>query len=184
MFTRLRLFLVAAALGAGVAYAASPATLPAVPLVDIDGGAVPASLTEGKVALVVNVASKCGYTSQYKGLEALHQQYKARGLVILGAPCNQFRAQEPGTAAEIKSFCSLTYGVTFPLLAKQEVNGPGRSPLYQLLVGSPIGKNEDVRWNFEKFLVNRKGAVVARFLSGVAPDSAELKTAIEAELAR
>ena len=182
MFARLRLLLVAAALGAGVALAA-PATFSSLALTDIDGKPLPAAATQGKVTLVVNVASKCGYTPQYKGLEALYQQYKAQGLVILGVPCNQFGGQEPGTAAEIKTFCSTTYGVSFPLLAKQDVNGPGRSPLYQLLVSSPAGGGSDIGWNFEKFLVGKTGAVLARFPSKVSPESPELHKAITAALA-
>lgn len=138
----------------------------------------------GKVVLYVNVASRCGYTPQYDGLEKLYTELKGRGFTIVGVPCNQFGAQEPGTAEEIQSFCKLNYGVDFPLLAKQDVNGAGRSPLYQWLVQSPAGGGADVKWNFEKFLVGRDGAVIARFPSKVAPDDPALRAAIEAALAK
>jgi glutathione peroxidase len=151
-------------------------------LVPLQGESLPAKSLEGKVVLVVNVASRCGYTSQYAGLQSLYEKYEKQGLVVLGVPCNQFMGQEPGTAKEIASFCSMRYGVTFPLLSKQNVNGPKRSSLYQALVGSNVGAGKKVGWNFEKFVVDRKGEVVARFGSGTKPGDVELVQAVEAAL--
>lgn len=170
---------------------------------DIEGKPLKLSAYEGKVLLIVNVASKCGLTPQYEGLEKMYKDYKNEGLEILGFPANEFLAQEPGSNEEILSFCRSTYGVDFPIFSKIVVKGEGQHPLYQtltsaiptaqvnpqgtlekllrdknLLSGSP----EDIMWNFEKFLVNRKGEVVARFAPDVAPDSLLLKSAIEAEL--
>ena len=127
----------------------------------------------------MNVASKCGYTPQYEGLQALYTQYKDKGLTIVGVPCNQFGAQEPGSAEEIASFCKLNYGVDFPLLEKQDVNGAARSALYTQLISSPAGGGADVKWNFEKFLVAPSGEVVGRFPSKVAPNDPALAAAIE-----
>lgn len=146
----------------------------------IQGRSVTLSRYKGKVILIVNVASKCGFTPQYKGLEALYQKYKSKGLVILGFPCNQFHHQEPGDAAEIQSFCRAHYGVTFPLFAKIEVNGPNANPLYQFLKKAepdPDGKL-DIGWNFTKFLIDRKGRPLARFVSKVTPEE------IDADIAR
>ncbi len=154
----------------------------AMNLTGIDGTTVNASDFEGKAVLFVNVASRCGYTSQYDGLQALYLEYKDKGLEIVGVPCNQFGKQEPGSAEEIQTFCRINYGVTFPLLEKQDVNGKGRSELYQSLVSSDIGGGKDIRWNFEKFLVNKDGAVVERFGSGTKPNSTDLKKAIDAAL--
>ena len=153
------------------------------PLTALSGSALPEADLAGKVVLFVNVASKCGYTPQYDGLQKLWLDLKDRGLVVVGVPCNQFGGQEPGTSTEIESFCKLNYGVDFPLLEKQAVNGGDRSALYDYLIGSPAGGGTNVKWNFEKFLVGRDGAVVARFPSSVAPDSPELRGAIEAALA-
>jgi glutathione peroxidase len=141
---------------------------------------------EGKVALVVNVASKCGLTPQYTALEALHQRFGARGFEVLGFPCNQFGGQEPGTAEEIAEFCQVNFGVTFPLLAKTDVNGPDRHPLFARLteVADATGKAGDVTWNFEKFLVSPQGEVVGRFRTKIEPDDPELVAAIEAVLPR
>lgn len=172
--------LLATALAADPKPPATPAALP--PLHGLSGQPLDAGVTAGKVVLFVNVASQCGYTPQYAGLEALWQRYKDQGLVVVGVPCNQFGGQEPGTAEEIQSFCKLNYGVSFPLLQKQEVNGPGRSALYQSLVGSAAGGGGDVRWNFEKFLVGRDGAVRARFPSAVTPEDQRLTSAIEEAL--
>lgn len=150
----------------------------------IDGKPAPLAEYKGKVLLLVNVASKCGFTPQYAGLEKLYQQYKDRGFVILGFPANNFGAQEPGTNEEIKTFCSRTYSVTFPLYAKSSVKGDDINPLYRLLTD----KNEspatggDIRWNFTKFLVGRDGAVITRFESKVTPDSPEVTAAIEKAL--
>ena len=133
----------------------------------------------GKVVLVVNVASKCGLTPQYSALEQLQQQFGARGFTVLGTPCNQFGGQEPGTAEEIQTFCSVKYGVSFPLTAKLEVNGAGRHALYQWLVGD----GDDIGWNFEKFLIGRDGRVLSRFAPRTAPDDAVVIAAIEKALA-
>lgn len=137
-----------------------------------------------KVVLVVNVASKCGLTPQYTGLEALHEEFAAKGFSVLGVPCNQFGAQEPGSAGEISTFCSTSYGVTFPMTEKIDVNGATRHPLYDLLtpVADAEGHSGDVRWNFEKFLVGKNGAVIARFSPMVAPEDATLRSAINAAL--
>jgi len=133
---------------------------------------------KGKTLLVVNVASACGLTPQYEGLQALHAQYAERGLAVLGFPCNQFGAQEPGSEEEIQQFCSSRFGVEFPLFSKIEVNGPKRHPLYQFL----IGDGEDISWNFEKFLIDDKGQTIARFSPRTAPDDPELVSAIEQAL--
>jgi glutathione peroxidase len=142
------------------------------------------ALTGGKVTLVVNVASRCGLTPQYTQLEALHREYTDRGFTVLGVPCNQFAGQEPGTAEEIEGFCSTTYGITFPMTAKLEVNGAGADPLYQRLREAPdsAGEAGDVQWNFEKFLVAGDGAVLARFRPRTDPGSPEVRTAIESAL--
>ncbi|CAL9467296.1 glutathione peroxidase [Streptomyces sp. enrichment culture] len=156
---------------------------------DVEIGALtggPAGLSQyaGRAVLVVNVASKCGLTPQYEGLERLHERYAERGFTVLGVPCNQFLGQEPGSAEEIAEFCSATYGVTFPMTEKIEVNGEGRHPLYERLVGfaDAEGHSGDVRWNFEKFLVGRDGAVVARFSPQTEPESAEVVAAVEKAL--
>jgi glutathione peroxidase len=146
---------------------------------NIEGKEVKLADYEGKVILVVNVASQCGLTPQYKGLEAAYEKYKDQGFVILGFPCNQFGAQEPGSEAEIQKFCSSKYNVTFPMFSKIEVNGKGTSPLYQSLKAKFPG---DIKWNFEKFLINKKGEVVNRFGPRVTPEADEIKVAIEAEL--
>jgi glutathione peroxidase len=134
--------------------------------------------------LFVNVASKCGLTPQYEGLEKLHEQYKDRGFSVIGVPCNQFMGQEPGTAEEIAEFCSTTYGVTFPLLEKTDVNGPDTHPLYQQLkeTADAEGHTGDIRWNFEKFLVAPGGEVVARFAPQVTPEDPQVVEAIEGVL--
>jgi glutathione peroxidase len=138
----------------------------------------------GKVALVVNVASKCGLTPQYEGLEELYRSYKDRGLTVLGFPCNQFAGQEPGTEQEIQSFCSTKYDVSFPLFSKLEVNGPARHPLYAWLTSEQTQPDAagDVKWNFAKFLVGRDGKVVARFSPTAAPKAAEVVEAVEKAL--
>lgn len=151
-------------------------------LTGLNGEKIEAKEFEGKAILFVNVASRCGYTSQYQGLQSLYEEYQSKGLVIVGVPCNQFGGQEPGTATEIQTFCKTNYGVTFPLLEKQDVNGKNRSKLYQSLVSSDQGGGKNVRWNFEKFLVDKDGNVVGRYGSGVKPNSTELKTAIDAAL--
>lgn len=137
-----------------------------------------------KVVLVVNVASKCGLTPQYTGLEALQKEFSVKGFSVLGVPCNQFGAQEPGTASEIATFCSTNYGVSFPMTEKVDVNGPGRHPLYELLtpVKDAEGHSGDIRWNFEKFLVGKNGEVIARFSPMISPDDETLRSAIRAAL--
>jgi glutathione peroxidase len=155
------------------------------PLAKLDGtpGTL-ADLTGGRPALLVNVASKCGLTPQYTGLEELQETYADRGFTVVGVPCNQFGGQEPGSAEEIAEFCSATYGVSFPMSEKVEVNGDGRHPIYQELVTTPNEKGEagDVQWNFEKFLIASDGSVVARFNPGIEPQDPLLVSAIEAQL--
>lgn len=151
-------------------------------LTRLDGTPMPTGELAGKAVLFVNVASRCGLTPQYTGLVALQESHADRGLVIVGVPCNQFGAQEPGTPEEIATFCSVTYGVDFPLLEKQDVNGDGRSPLYRWLVHSEPGKGKDIAWNFGKFLVGRDGEVLARFEPTVTPDDASLVSAVESAL--
>ncbi len=141
---------------------------------------------QGKVVLVVNVASKCGLTPQYEQLQTLHKKYAEQGLAVLGFPCNQFREQEPGTAAQIQEFCRVNYGVQFDLFDKIEVNGEGACPLYKYLTGletKPQGPGK-ISWNFEKFLIGRDGQVVARFAPKTKPDDPEVIKAIETELAK
>ncbi|MEV0685107.1 glutathione peroxidase [Nocardia sp. NPDC050378] len=141
-------------------------------------------LAGDKAVLLVNVASKCGLTPQYSGLVDLQKNYGERGFTVIGVPCNQFMGQEPGTAEEIQEFCSVTYGVDFPLLAKTSVNGDDRHPLYQVLTETPDaeGAAGDVQWNFEKFLIARDGAVAARFRPRTTPDDPEVVRAVEAQL--
>ena len=138
----------------------------------------------GQALLVVNVASKCGLTPQYQGLERLHERLHDRGFSVVGFPCNQFGEQEPGSPDEIAEFCSVNYGVSFPLFEKIEVNGPGRHPIYAELTAVPDAEGEagDIQWNFEKFLVGADGSVLARFRPMTAPDAEEIVTAIEANL--
>lgn len=149
---------------------------------DIDMNDVNLSDYTGKVLLVVNVASQCGYTPQYAGLQEIYEKYKGRGFEILAFPCNQFGGQEPGTNEEIKEFCSANYEVTFKLFNKIEVNGPNRSPLYERLTNCPAIDTGDVKWNFEKFLISRDGKIIARFRSKVEPMSEEIISAIEEQL--
>jgi glutathione peroxidase len=178
--------------------------LATIPLTRIDGQADSLANHAGKVLLVVNVASKCGLTPQYEGLEKLYQANKDRGFEVLGFPANDFGAQEPGTDAEITEFCKVNYGVSFPLFTKADVTGAGKQPLYAALTAARPDKtgpaaefrerlkgygmtpteDPEVLWNFEKFLIGRDGQVAARFAPGVAPDDAELVAAIEAELAK
>ncbi|MBC2653199.1 glutathione peroxidase [Novosphingobium flavum] len=177
--------------------------LASIPLTRIDGQADSLGQHAGKVLLVVNVASKCGLTPQYEGLEKLYKAYGDRGFAVLGFPANDFGAQEPGTHEEIAEFCSLNYGVSFPLFAKADVTGPGKQPLYAALTAAHPDKSgpadefrerlkgygmtptedPEVLWNFEKFLIGRDGAVIGRFAPGVSPDDPTLVAAIEAALA-
>lgn len=155
-----------------------------VEIAGIDGSPSALSGQAGQVTLVVNVASKCGLTPQYTGLEKIHEQYADRGFAVVGVPCNQFLGQEPGTAEEIVEFCSTTYGVTFPLTEKIEVNGDDRHPLYDVLTATADaeGVDGDIRWNFEKFLVGRDGEVLARFAPQVEPEDPAIVSAIESAL--
>jgi glutathione peroxidase len=150
----------------------------------LQGGSADLSQYAGKAVLIVNVASKCGLTPQYNGLERLHERYAEQGFTVLGVPCNQFMGQEPGSAEEIAEFCSATYGVTFPLTEKIEVNGDNRHPLYDRLTGfaDAEGHTGDIRWNFEKFLIGRDGKVVARFSPQTEPEAAEIVAAVESAL--
>ncbi|MBM3784057.1 MAG: glutathione peroxidase [Acidobacteria bacterium] len=149
----------------------------------IDGKPVALNTLKGKPVLFVNVASQCGYTPQYAGLQRLYQKYKEKGLIVIGVPSNDFGSQEPGTNEEIKSFCSRNYSVTFPMMAKVKVRGAGKTPLYQFLTDPAKPKTAgEVQWNFEKFLTGKDGTVLQRFDSGVSPDSPELAAAIEAAL--
>ena len=175
------LFLGLVLLMAGTTFAASNIydfTLP-----NIDGKAMPLADFKGKVVLVVNVASKCGFTPQYTALEAIYEKYKAQGFVIVGVPANNFGLQEPGTNEEIKTFCTRKYSVTFPMYAKISVKGADQSPLYAYLTkDTGPGIAGEIKWNFTKFLVDRNGRVVQRFEPAVTPDSKELVSAIEKQL--
>ncbi len=155
-----------------------------IPLKDIQGQPTSLAPYKGQVLLLVNVASRCGYTPQYTGLEALYEKYKDKGLRVLGFPCNDYGAQEPGTNAEIVQFCSTKYHVSFPLFDKLHTKGPEQHPLYRFLTGKSAAFPGDVAWNFEKFLIARDGTVVARFKSPVKPDAPELVAAVEKELAK
>ena len=150
---------------------------------DIDGKDTMLNAYKGKVILIVNVASKCGFTPQYKNLEAVYEKYKDQGFVILGFPCNQFGSQEPGTDMEIKQFCTSKYFITFPLFDKIEVNGANRHPLYVALAGDSSPFPGNITWNFNKFLISRDGKILNRFDSKITPDSPEATAAIEAALA-
>jgi glutathione peroxidase len=170
---------------AAAAHAAPPASVYDYTLKSIDGQPTPLSDFHGKVLLLVNVASRCGYTPQYTALESLYEKYKDRGLVIVGVPANNFMGQEPGTNEEIKTFCTKKYNVTFPMMSKLSVKGDDKTPLYQFLTS----KTEDpkfggeIQWNFTKFLFDRNGNALARFEPAVKPDSPEVISAIESALA-
>lgn len=166
----------------GKAPEGGPTSLKEMTFTRLDGSPLPVEELSGKVVLFVNVASRCGLTPQYEQLVEIHHRYRDKGFLIVGAPCNQFLGQEPGSADDIAQFCSATYGVDFPLLSKQDVNGAARSPLYQWLIGSTAGGGSDIAWNFEKFLVGRDGNVVQRFSPRVKPDAPEVIAAIEAAL--
>jgi glutathione peroxidase len=166
----------------GKAPEGGPGSLDAIGFKKLDGSPLSHEELAGNVVLFVNVASRCGLTPQYEGLVKLHEKYRERGFLVVGAPCNQFLGQEPGSESEIAAFCSATYGVDFPLLEKQDVNGANRSALYQFLVGSQAGGGSDIGWNFEKFLVGRDGAVLARFSPKTVPEAKEVIAAIEAAL--
>jgi glutathione peroxidase len=155
-----------------------------IPLRTIDGRETTFGEYAGRAVLVVNVASRCGFTPQYAVLERLQDKYADQGFTVLGFPCDQFGGQEPGSAEEIQEFCSTTYGVSFPLFEKADVNGADRQPIYQILCETPYanGKSGDIHWNFEKFLVSPDGAVVARFRPKTLPDDVKVIAAIEAVL--
>jgi len=175
-----------------------------IPLKTIDGGDATLGDYAGKVLLAVNVASKCGLTPQYEALEAVHKKYKDKGLVVLGFPANNFGAQEPGSDAEISDFCTTNFGVDFPMFSKISVKGDDQHPLYQKLTaerptktykddsfkqklqgyGIDTGREDEVTWNFEKFLIGKNGTVAGRFAPDIAPDDAIVTSAIEAELAK
>ena len=155
-----------------------PMSLYDITLNTLDGKPQSLAAYKGKVVLAVNVASECGYTPQYAGLQKLYAEQKGRGLVVLGFPCNQFGGQEPGTATQIGTFCQKNYGVTFPLFEKLDVKGPSQAPVYAFLTA----KSGEPAWNFHKYLVGKDGQVIQAFGSKVAPDSPELKAAIEAAL--
>ena len=162
----------------------SQSTIYDVQIADLHGNPLDLARFRGLAALVVNVASRCGLTPQYAVLEEVHERYADRGFSVLGVPCNQFGGQEPGTADEIAQFCSASYGVTFPMTEKIEVNGPGRHPLYQTLAAEPDdgGYTGDIRWNFEKFLIGPDGTIRARFAPQTRPDAPEVVAAIESAL--
>ncbi|MFZ1279720.1 MAG: glutathione peroxidase [Ignavibacteriaceae bacterium] len=149
---------------------------------DINGKPVNLSDYKGKILLIVNVASYCGYTKQYAGLEEIYKKYKDKGFEILAFPCNQFGEQEPGTNEEIKNFCSSKFDVTFKLFDKIDVNGKDKSPLYSILTDNEVTGKADIKWNFEKFLIDKNGNVVARYTSKVEPNSEELISVIEKEI--
>ncbi|HEY4259681.1 MAG TPA: glutathione peroxidase [Schlesneria sp.] len=187
--------MLAACLFTGVAIALTAGSLPAAekgsPVLEhkvktIKGEEVDLTKYQGKVLLVVNVASKCGATPQYEQLESLNDKYKDKGLAVLGFPCNQFGGQEPGTEDDIVKFCKAKYDVSFDMFAKIDVNGPEASPVYKTLTSKESDPKfaGDIKWNFEKFLIGRKGEIVARFPTGTKPDAPEVVKAIEAELAK
>jgi glutathione peroxidase len=154
-----------------------------IKLKDIDGKDTTLAAYKGKAVLIVNVASKCGYTKQYAGLETTYQKFKDKGFVVLGFPCNQFGGQEPGSNEEIKQFCSSKFNVTFPLFDKIDVNGVGRHPLYIALAGKDSPFPGDIKWNFNKFLISKEGKILSRYDSKVTPESEQLTKDIEAALA-
>jgi len=154
-----------------------------IPLKDIDGKDTSLKAYKGKVLLIVNVASKCGFTPQYTALEAIQKKYQGQGFTVLGFPCNDFGSQEPGTSEEIKQFCSSKYDVTFPLFEKLHVKGAEQHPLYAALTGKDAPFPGDVKWNFGKFVIGKDGTIKKRFDSKAKPDSAEVTAAIEAALA-
>ena len=177
------LMLFAAILTLQIVSAAAAGSIYGIPLKDIDGKDTTLKPYAGKVLLIVNVASKCGFTPQYTQLERLYGQYKDQGLVILGFPCNQFGGQEPGTDAEIKEFCTGKYNVTFPMFDKLEVNGEHRHALYNFLTGTDSRFPGKIGWNFTKYLIGRDGTILNRFNSPVKPLSPELTAAVEKALA-
>ena len=179
---------VAAAYALGFIFNASPTTLPRekslyeFTMKDIDGKDVRLDTYKGKVIMIVNTASKCGNTPQYEGLQALYDKYKDQGFVVLGFPANNFMGQEPGSEKEIKEFCTLKYNVTFPMFSKVSVKGTDQTPLYTFLTNQETVTKGDVSWNFEKFLTDKNGKIIARFSPKTKPDDAKIVEAIEAAL--
>ena len=151
---------------------------------DINLNDVKLSNYHGRVLLIVNIASKCGFTSQYAGLEKIYEEYKDQGFVVLGFPCNDFGGQEPGTNEEIKNFCSLNYDVTFPMFDKVHVKGDEKAPLFELLTNNSVTGKSAIKWNFEKFIINKEGNVVDRFRSTTKPGSKKITSLIEKELSK
>ncbi len=180
----LRIATLAATLTLGASLLAEEPKLQAIPIKDIDGKKTSLKAFAGKVVLAVNVASQCGNTPQYAGLQSLYDKLKDKGLVVVGFPCNDFGAQEPGTNAEIKSFCTSNYSVTFPMMDKVHVTGPEQHPLFKELTGASAAFPGNVQWNFGKFLIGRDGKVLARFEPDVEPDAAQLVKAVEDALAK
>jgi glutathione peroxidase len=183
---KLMLSLLISLLAAQMASAADAPSIQTIPLDDIDGKPTSLQAYSGKVVLLVNVASKCGNTPQYKGLESMYEKYKDKGFVIVGVPCNDFASQEPGTPGEIKAFCTDKYSVTFPLMAKIHVKGKEQHPLYAALTSKDAGipgPTGDIDWNFAKFVIGRDGKPVKRFGNRVQPEDADLVKTVETALA-
>jgi len=151
---------------------------------DIDLNEVKLSAYDGKVLLIVNVASKCGFTNHYEGLQKIYEEYKDQGFEVLGFPCNDFGGQEPGTNEEIKEFCSLNYNVSFPMFDKVKVKGSEKHPLFNMLTDNSVTGKSGIKWNFEKFIIDKNGNVVERFRTATKPDSKKMTSAIEKELAK
>jgi len=179
----MKLFILIAAVALLQMVATRAGSLYDIALKDINGKDTTLAAYKGQVLLIVNVASHCGYTPQYQGLEAIYKKYQDQGFIVLGFPCNQFGGQEPGTDAEIVQFCTSKYDVTFPLFDKVEVNGANRHPLYVALAGPDSPFPGDIKWNFNKFLIGKDGKILKRFDSKVTPESLELTQAIESALA-
>ena len=159
-------------------------TISGISVKDMDGNDVKLSDYKGKVLLIVNVASRCGYTPQYEGLQKIYEKYKGLGFEILAFPCNDFGGQEPGSNEEIKEFCNINYSTTFPLFDKIKVLGEEKSPLYERLINNRVTEQGDVKWNFEKFLIDKNGKIVARYRSKVTPESEVITSAIEKEISK
>ncbi len=178
--------LIGISMGTAQAAGDAPKTIHDFTMKAIDGAAIPLAKYKGKVLLVVNVASQCGFTPQYKGLEALYRKYKEKGFVVLGFPANNFGQQEPGSNEEIKMFCRTNYDVTFDMFSKISVKGPDQDPLYRFITSSETNPDfsGDVRWNFQKYLVDRNGVIIGKFASKVDPLSEELDSAVEKALSR
>lgn len=183
MFGLMKIFAILLGLALVQAVSAQTNSLYDIPLKDIDGKDTSLKAYQGKVLLVVNVASKCGNTPQYAALEALQKKYESQGFTVLGFPCNDFMSQEPGTPEQIKQFCTSTYDVTFPLFDKLHVKGPEQHPLYAELTGADSPYPGPIDWNFAKFVISRDGKILTRFKARVKPDSPEVVAAIEGAIA-